>query len=165
MNFKEKEDLKNLANIELQLALSTNLDKCEPISLDDYEDIIELKEILKSNIMYYKKHSIIILGFLFLFSIFFLKISLYILPFIIIGFIITSFLHFKYKKTVNQIRSILYHIEYTKTVYNLWLDEIIDGGYIKTHLIEKNILKKYNITNTYINYLPIVPTAPGGDVW
>ena len=151
MNFKDKEELKNLANIELQLSLSSDPDSCNIASVDEYNEWINKKQIKKSNIMFYRQHSFYITVITFILSFLgFLNPLIFLLIFLSPIFGIVSLIyHIMYRKVISKIKSALFHLAYVDVIYKTWLDEIEKSGVIKTCIAEKDILNKRNIYNPF----------------
>lgn len=143
-------ELKELASLELELSMTSNVDKCNLRTLEQYNSDIEEMQLTKHKLLIKQYNNKLIGIFMIAVLIIFFEVQLYFLIPLLLCIGIHFLLRFKIEKLIFNIKSDLYHLSYSDIIYNNWIDDINSNGFF-IHWVDRDTLIKRNINNYYID--------------
>ena len=146
-----KEELKELASIEMQLGMSKYPDIFPVKTLKEFKEETDRMQWRKHILMESEKFSKISLGAVLVLSLLaFTKFGIYsFIPFVV-NAIIAIVLNKKIKNIIARIKSNLYHVAYTDIIVAKWVNELETNKFLN-HIEPRAILDKRGIKNYYMD--------------
>ena len=146
-----KEELRELASIEMQLGMSKYPEICRLMTMKEFQEDIDRMQWRKHILMESERYCKIILGAVLVLSLLaFTKFGIYSFIPIVINAIIAIVLNKKIRKIIAIIKSRMYHVAYTDIIVADWINQLQTNKYFN-HIEPRAILDKREIKNYYMD--------------